>query len=143
MECLRVPVLGAVGFPPKQQGFQYHNSRVFYTGPLSHPDLSALLLAFLLLLSTSFLPHSWFPLCPQLLIPASTSLSSWSQPVPLVCSPGGPCQTSLNTLLQVPVLPHSRSPPKAPSSSLTESLLLEGASGDCLVQSPSAQSRAN
>lgn len=34
-------------------------------GP-SRPDLPVLLLAFLLPLSKSFLPHSWYPLCPQL-----------------------------------------------------------------------------
>ena len=122
-ERLKVAGLGAVGFPQTtgipvsqlQSFFHYHNSRVFSTGPLSHPDLSALILAFLLLLSTSFLPHSWLPLCRQLFIPASSSLPSWSQPVPLVCSPEGPCQSSLNTLLQAPVLPRSGFPSQFPS----------------------------
>lgn len=52
-------------FSPNKRDSNIITPEVFPQG-LSHPDLPALLLAFLLSLSKSFLPHSCYPLCSQL-----------------------------------------------------------------------------
>lgn len=134
LEQLRVAALEAVGFL-QTTGIPISWLQRSFTIP-SHPDLPALVLAFLLPLSKSFLPHSWYPL----LLSSFPDSSSLTQLVPTWDTRGRDPRGSVNPVLrpsQCFLTPDSSPslPPEPHSSSLTESLLMEAVSGDCLVRS--------